>query len=245
MEKVTVEISSYPKSGNTWVRHLIGAFLSRLGYSGSVPLDLHQNKDRIEQRPWMEIGGRLYSFYKSHVPFDKRMSPDEIIYVYRHPLDVLLSTLNHLALRGHAWAFRGGVIRSVDELHRTGDLDFYFDDFAKNLGAGFWRGMLGDLSNLQRHTEYAQERGVISVRYEDLFASREKAFGEVITHLLGELPIPLEGVFDSADAATKGTGRAFFWKAKAETRKDYFSREQIEFFEGIHSNWLGRLGYIE
>ena len=85
---------SYPKSGNTWFRFVIFYLFHGRLPSSSSELDIGFNsKLPVRTADWAK---------KSHAQFDPlkpHLQPtDRIIYVYRHPLDVLQSALNYALL---------------------------------------------------------------------------------------------------------------------------------------------------
>lgn len=82
-----VFLVSYPKSGNTWVRHLIGNYI----YDGKMDFvngpefmpDLHYNPEKINAIPFRP------RFIKSHFPFRKEYP--NVIYLVRDGRDVAVS----------------------------------------------------------------------------------------------------------------------------------------------------------
>lgn len=103
---ITIEISSYPKSGNTMMRAIVASYLSFAGFKGDLlPPDIHRSKNLEKNMSQFKIGKNYYSFYKSHKTFNNKINPDLVIYIYRHPLDVLLSTLNFNFLQNDSKIF--------------------------------------------------------------------------------------------------------------------------------------------
>lgn len=243
-EQVTVEIASYPKSGNTWMLHLLHQFLlsREVPVKGLAP-DIHLDPAAVDGLEFVQLGSLRYGFYKSHIPGNPRTQPDIVVYIYRHPLDVFLSAINHHARNGNAWIFFDRKPRTVEQISADGDMESYFECFLEDLGANYWSEMLGELSCVKAHTESGLEQCRVALRYEDLFLRR----GEALRDLLRALEIPvtedLEPVFERADLSTVGSGNPFFWRARTRTREEFLSAEQISLFERKHRSWLERLGY--
>lgn len=243
-EQVKVEIASYPKSGNTWMLHLLHQFLlSRDVLVKGLAPDIHLDPVAVDSLEFVQLESRRYGFYKSHIPGNPRAQPDIVIYIYRHPLDVFLSAINHHARNGNEWIFFDGKPRTVEQIAAGGELDSYFERFLENLGANFWTAMLGKHSCVKTHTELGLEKCRVALRYEDLFLQRGDALRGVLRAL--EIPVSedLDAVFVRADQKTVGSGNPFFWRARMRTREEFLSTEQIRLFEQKHRSWLERLGY--
>lgn len=103
----TVWLASYPKSGNTWVRFLLANYFlgdvrSSRDVSRAIP-DLHVKGQFPPATPWLTpTKGHLLA--KTHLAFTPAHPAVEqtagLIYIIRHPKDVLLSSLNHRRLEG-------------------------------------------------------------------------------------------------------------------------------------------------
>lgn len=126
-----VEIASYPKSGNTWFRHLTVEFLRNVNASNIVlPLERASKNDLDNKENWTCIGDKQYCFYKSHITNKPSIKPDFIVYIYRHPLDVFLSALNYIYHKSDVLPqnrldeiFIDGSPKSVDMISASGELD--------------------------------------------------------------------------------------------------------------------------
>ena len=101
-----VYLVSYPKSGNTWLRFLVGNLVrpdSRVTFANleeRVP-DIYTAR----QRHLKKVTRPRY--LKSHEPFDARYP--RVIYMGRDPRDVLLSYQRHkIKFGGFPWAFPFG-----------------------------------------------------------------------------------------------------------------------------------------
>lgn len=239
-----VELLSYPKSGNTWLRNLMRAYLWRLGLEATNPLDIHRCKDIAKESRVYQVDRRSYVFYKSHIPFSSKMRPNRAIYVYRHPLDVFVSMLNWCYLNKRAGVFISEIPKSVDAIKRDDEMEFYFERFLNNLGAEFYKEMLGEYGSIDKHFLASDDDRVKQIRYEDLFYLREDAFRPVIKWLFGEA-IDMYGLFDAVDTVTKHSGSAFYWRAQPATHREYLSLDMILEFKRTNSTLLRDMGYLE
>ncbi len=254
----TIEISSYPKSGNTWFRYLINQFL--IEYSAKnieLPMDIHQKRSEvINKRKRISIPNvsDQVSFYKSHIVDHKVINPDRIIYIYRHPLDVLLSTLNHLYLqhskgklnekRRHE-IFIGGVAKKCEDIFSDREMAHYLSIFKTNLGENFFPGMLGKKSNYFKHVISALENSkAVSIKYEDLIENTAEVAVSALSEVLG---VRFDhSILDTSavDEKTKySQNKGFFWKSASGTRFEFFSNKQISDFEAVHKKSLKSIGY--
>ena len=142
----TIEICSYPKSGNTWVRHLVYQFLiDSRAKDVELPQDIHDdpeyviNKRKAILTPFLS---ERVSFYKSHILDNKSVTPDRIIYIYRHPIDVFLSARNWFYKNSPKFKeerrkkiFIDGIPKSIDEIYHDGSLSTISVNFRKSLEA--------------------------------------------------------------------------------------------------------------
>ncbi len=129
-----VWIASYPKSGNTWLRHLVGNLVYGAVDSSSrideqIP-DLHQGVTAEHL-----LGGQA-TFIKSHWMYrdDLPLREDTIgaLYVYRHPLQVIASNLHYFLLNAGEGYFHAP--EAVQEKIRNE----YVDRFIEHGGDPRW-----------------------------------------------------------------------------------------------------------
>lgn len=171
-----VWLTSYPRSGNTWLRFLIQAYL-RGGAAVSASLnadlpDLHRkgvviNPDAAER-----------VLVKTHFPWSPRHpyagQTSAFIYILRHPKDVLLSFLSYRKL--------GGVLAADDpSVDRP-----YAEQFIRGLGDEVW--IKGHMGNWPQHIASWLARPAhphTVVKYEDLLAEPQRAMRPVL-ELLGQ-----------------------------------------------------------
>lgn len=238
-----IEIASYPKCGNTWMRQLLAKTFG-LNVDTGIP-DIHQQKERT--RDLMEnvsLSEDVY-FYKSHVLNNQKINPDKIIYMYRHPLDVFLSSLNYFFIRQNVNHFKNKEPKSVEQIFTDGEMDVYFEKFCEELGMNYYKGLLGEFSDFSNYVELALDcPKVLMVRYEDLVDHPVKAYETLLCELFPNDDIAFtDELFTKVDDVTKRSKKPFYWKATKEAHKEFLTHEQISKFNKKHQLLLNKLGY--
>ena len=156
--------TSYPRSGNTWTRFLVGNLVypetpaTFLNIERLVP-DMYKTADWVlRRRPRPRV-------LKSHESFDARYR--RVIYIVRDPRDVAISNYH--------WEMK---LRSVPEAHPI-------EDFVPHWMAGnFWRriGSWADHVNSWLATRQGHD-GFAMMRYEDLQANPQRELARVQSSL--------------------------------------------------------------
>lgn len=224
------------------MRHLLCKTF-KISWAG-IP-DIHESKANTREQMESVKLDKTYGFYKSHLVNNAEIGPDKILYIYRHPLDVFLSALNHFKNNNVKHLFKNGEIKSVDQIVSDRELDFYFDDFCSQLGKNYWPNMLKQQSSFEEHTRHALKLfNCVTLRYEDLLDRPEETLVKSLARLLPceQVRLP-ENLFKVVDATTKHSGKPFFWKANKNTHLQYLSTPQIARFYDEHETLLYRLGY--
>ena len=154
---ITVEIASFPKSGNTWFRRLAENYLIQLAGIKMHPLDVHSDSKSVmnkENASFLPNVNDYIFIYKSHIYNHPKVKPDKIIHIYRHPLDVFCSAINYLNNHSNKMSdlrkniiFKNGIPKSVEDIFISGEMDYYFDVFLKEVGSNYWPDMLKNSSN--------------------------------------------------------------------------------------------------
>lgn len=155
-----VFLVSYPKSGNTWLRFLIGNYLTNgivdFKNSHHIIPDVHFNPediDKIVSRP---------RFIKSHASFDKRFK--NVVYIVRDGRDVAVSYFYYLRKTGHV-------------LQGTSFEEYFNDQFVTGqMPFGDWGVHVGSWLA-------AKKVNLIMIKYEDLMVDTFKVFSEVLSAL--------------------------------------------------------------
>lgn len=147
-------ITSYPKSGNTWLRFLVGYLVygdELDGFSNieeKVP-DIYLNKEH------KLVNLKRPRILKSHEYFDHRYK--RVIFIVRDPRDIVLSYYNFHKKVGLIES--NYSIETYVERFLSGDLDSY----------GTWQENVGSWLGARKNTKQ-----FLLVRYEDLLAETEK-----------------------------------------------------------------------
>ncbi len=149
-----VFIVSYPKSGNTWTRFLIGNLV--YGESGKVDFknierlvpDIYQNSDK------QLLKVRSPRYLKSHEYFDPRYN--RVIFIVRDPRDILVSY--------YYFCLKVGSIPSSTSIE---EFSVKFIDGRINL-FGSWA------QNISSWV-HAKKEGLLLLKYEDMVADAESS----------------------------------------------------------------------
>lgn len=249
---MNVEIASYPKSGNTWFRHLVKSALKENFEVDYLPLDIHERDfDSKKSASIVRLGEFEAFIYKSHIMDSPEVKPDKIIHIYRHPLDVFLSAINQLYQRSAQFdekrlsqIFLNGVAKSVEEIDRDGEMSFYFDSFLEAAGSNYWPGMLGEKSNYFNYNLSALENEkTVSIKYEDLLKNAEGITIKILNEVFKSSAfIKLDEA--AVNKSTKDSGNTrFYWKAKDKNYLEYLTPEQVDAFNRKYHQQLKFLGY--
>ncbi|HEB61761.1 MAG TPA: hypothetical protein ENI82_01285 [Bacteroidetes bacterium] len=243
VEKI-IEVASYPKCGNTWLRYILAGIFDIDIHKG-IP-DIHQQGEKTRDLIQIIKLRSEFGFYKSHILDHPSMNPDYIICIYRHPLDVFFSSLNYFKITGSREQFINGILKNVEEIYRDGELSIYLDEFNESLGSSYYNKMLGAMSNYKLYIEAAFDNlKVITVRYEDLIDAPYETIMTLLSSVFPNVKIEFDNsLFSDVDLKTKKSGDPFFWKAKKETYKDYLTEKEIYKFEQKWSSLLGKMKYL-
>jgi len=238
-------IYSFPKSGNTWIRQIIAARISRGEDAGTalraIP-DLHQSametaRDIDGFRFYKHHSGRVLEKWRGQI-----LGTTHVIHIRRNPLDVFLSTLNFISdnVEGSAPLAFG----SVDEICGTALFDMYFHAFVVT-GRVLAMPVSKDYFAHNRYWLEQQARRAgpktVCIRYEDLMDDTLGTL-DFLNTWLGLGPGDLQTMIDVADRRTDSNGK-FFWKRRQKNFLSYLSRQQIELFWTYRGAQTQALGY--
>tara|TARA_B100001063_G_scaffold206373_1_gene201740 strand:+ start:798 stop:1523 length:726 start_codon:yes stop_codon:yes gene_type:complete len=238
-----IELASYPKCGNTWLRHLLSKHFE-LNIHNDIP-DFHQRHDETKSFiKEVRVQGKKFGFYKSHIPNIRSINPDEIVVIYRHPLDVFLSSMNYFYINNWKDKYRNGNIKTVEALKESGELDYYFEQFLEEVGSGYFEGLLGDKSHYFNYLEHVRELPNVHVlKYESLFDGRNEFFDNFFSELLQTKVTCSDSLFSDVDVKTKGSGERFYWKSRKKNYESFLSDSQVQLFNKKYQDELIRYGY--
>ncbi|RPF71511.1 sulfotransferase domain-containing protein [Aurantiacibacter spongiae] len=227
---------SYPRSGNTWLRHIVFYALNR-----DHVTDMERLEQQIPTVDTLEFPARLAKLgdrqriIKSHLPFAPYFLDGKVVYIVRDGRDTILSYYDYFQ---HIHAYRG----SFDQ--------FLQKALAGRMRYGSWQDNVGSWYG------YRDDPNMLLVRYEDMRAD-PVAMAERILSFCGidadravcEAAVAASDVgkvhktFQSWNSA-RGTG--FSGGASGGGRKDWRSRmtdDQNAFFQDHAGDLLEQLGY--
>lgn len=225
------------------MRHLVGAFFG-INVPNGIP-DIHEKGPSTGSLMRSVTIEEDVRFYKSHVCGNPAIRPDKVLLIYRHPLDVFLSSLNYFYIQKRKELFLNQIEKNVEQLKRDGELAYYFNDFMKRLGSNYYWDMLGSNSNYSSYLRRAlANKKCCPIRYEDLIDRPLESFADLLHRLFPGAEFRLSHeLFDRVDKKTKHSGKPFFWRATKEAYLEFLTPEQIDAFEKRHGGFLRRLGY--
>lgn len=234
-------IVSYPKSGNTWTRFLIGNLFYRnqeVTFSNIEDLvpDIYQNTDRaLLKQPAPRI-------LKSHEYFDPRYG--RVIYIVRDPRDVALSYYHYLI-----------KIRAFED-------GFPLMGFVERFMAGAWDSYGSWYENAKSWIALRDgAEGFLLLRYEDLLHDLQAEMNRIATFL--KLDVSNEDIESAIEGSSFERMRALeekeasAWKAikksrmekpfmrsgKAEEWRNAMPTECVALIEEQWGDLMRQLGY--
>lgn len=241
-------LASYPKSGNTWVKTILNEILGYDEYGQNKILTFQ--KTYPSDAPLLTIRGEKVKLLKTHLhPKNPRMAlcTDETcgaITIRRHPLDILLSSLNYAGLKGIERHFKNGKIKSVEEIIEDGEFPYYIEQFAANDGFPWFTGPCGPMSDYMRKwREVGKKVPNIELCYESMVANPETGIQELAKFLGIDLSEgKLQNVAAAADKRTAQNGN-FFWKRRAYNFTHMLPDDMIKLFKNTCEPQLRGFGY--
>ena len=247
MDRLQICVCSFPKSGNTWLRHVIGHLFNCGPIEKFIP-DMYT--DVLFSEPIRTQKGEFF-FYKSHsaklndIVNHTERKVNFVIHIRRNPLDVFCSQLNYVSKKVTGFAENNIDIPvpSAEELKGTEELDLLFHAFCafgtlmnnfKDAGSWF-------RSNTFWYNMSLQHAHIFSIRYEDLLEDPVKTLA-FFEKLFGVSSKDIALAMEKAELATKIDGK-FYWKKSAGTHKDFLNENAIRLFSKIHGATCKHLGY--
>ncbi len=254
--KKVIWIASYPRSGSTWFRRIIGGLCNIKGLRACPGIHKFQEKTFDLVIP-VQANGEEVCFIKTHgLPFTNYQFPLNIgskvinhgfIYLYRHPLDVLVSSLNFLYHKKEEQYFFENQIKSVEELSYSGEIDLYLLEYIKNFSIGnhAYENMCGGtwLNHVNTWTSLHKSNKYLStiIKYEDLVENPFVALKTVL-NWLGKDDTNLQKALELADKRTQ-KNESFYWKRKSGNYQEHFKEKEIKIFLKKYKSNLDYLGY--
>ena len=254
--KNIIWVASYPRSGNIWTLQIIqGLFGPRIGV---IP-DVHHKPPSAFYRARKTCpGDEGICFIKTHTSgfprsaylryLSGKAENFGFVYLYRHPLDIFVSSLNFLALEERREDFLDGKTHSIEDLKESGEIHRYTRLFIDSLtiGSGAFEKMCGGtwLEHVDRWINLhasGEFRFSFVLRYEDMHEDTFSAL-RPLAHALGKDDLSLISAIGSAAEATKRDGK-YFWKRRAGSCRNYLTQNEIDEFHEKYALDLERLGY--
>lgn len=242
----TILIASYPKSGSTWVREIVAKALDEDEEAGTV-VPPFQNAFPPPSLG-CEVGGRRVRFARTHLgPDSRRFGLFEgelagVVSIRRHPLDVVLSSLNYQVWKNRTAHLLGGAAKPVERMVADGDVAHYLDEFVARDGVPMFMGLCGPFSTYQRRW---RARGVpyLELCYEDMVADPAEGVRAVLRFLGHPAPegrvAHIEGLVNDATARDG----EFFWKRRAFNFEAMLPPDLAARFNARVAPVLDELGY--
>lgn len=233
-----VFLVSYPKSGNTWLRFLIGNYLTgnQCDFKNShliVP-DIHFNPEQCSQI-------RRPRFIKSHMPFTPNYS--KVVYLVRDGRDVAVSYYFHLMK------------------YRKITKETKFEDFLIDFNAGYIDGYTSWSSHVNSWLNKASDYFIV-VRYEDLKANTLVKLIQILD--FAGVPINQDAAIAAVDVsrfekmkfteksqhklfeklANSDPSISFVRSGQVGDWKNFFTDELMNDFINIHGSALKSMAYL-
>ena len=248
MAENVVLFASYPKTGSTWLRKLLTELVCPGGVSDEVvPSFL---KAFPGNAPVFPVMGTHAQIVKTHLwPGQRRFSLLEgdligVVSIKRHPLDVVLSSINYASVHRAKEVFPNGEVMSVEDLIAAGRIGWFLDRFIEDDGFSWFASQSGTFSIYQQlWRDYAARLPYLELCYEDMFADPAQA---VLT-LAGFLEVPCDiararKIVKVGDEGTQPDG-GFYWKRRAYNFEGMLPPDVAENFNHRIAPVLESLGY--
>ena len=242
-------IYSFPKSGNTWLRHIFAKIfgVDHGDYQVFIP-DIHQKSIPCKLS---EHAGNHYFCYKSHTPdYIKKYNgldfeTNIVLHIRRNPLDLFLSQMNFISNNTSSAA--AIPFNNVVEIRDSKLLEYYFGCFMVAgtaqptfLASGTY---FSNNINWMNRAEQYPHLNIICIRYEDLIDDPVNTLLPVVTQL-GFGADTLREAFASVAQEFQRDGK-FYWKMGKNYYREYLKDEWINDFIRYRAPELERLGYTD
>ncbi len=233
-----VFIVSFPKSGNTWMRMLVGNYITggdcTYDKLHEIIPDVHLNPEHIE-----DVGRPR--FIKSHAPY--RSEYPNVVYIVRDGRDVAVSFYHH--------CIKQQIV----------DPDTEFSTFL----AQFNRGEIGAFGSWRDHISSWLDHGedeILVVRYEDMLDDTAREFQRVLDFAgLNRVEKKIEMAVEASQFEKlqkqeqkkhdevpglegSDSSKRFFRKGQSGDWENHFDESDYDYFIKTNKEVLDRLGYL-
>ncbi|MCB1121752.1 MAG: sulfotransferase domain-containing protein, partial [Verrucomicrobiae bacterium] len=172
-------LASYPKSGNTWLRFAVAALLQP-DFSSSA--EVQAEVPDVHERPFQPkyCKDTQCGFAKTHFQFSQTMPYREhtaaFIYIYRNPIDVLISNYNYY-LRTSNISMEASEDQNLKELYVDAFLQHAGDPRWEKTGFGSW------VDNLKSWLIISKNYPSLFIKYEDMKADPMETISRLVKFL--------------------------------------------------------------
>ena len=240
-------LASYPKTGSTWLRKIIAEIVSPGESADAVVPSFFKRFPDVKE---YEVQGRKLGFVKTHLYPQHpnfgmlRGQISSIVTIYRHPMDVLLSSLNYAKVKDARSCFIGNIPKSVEQIIADGEIQHYIDDFLNHDGLNWYSAQSGPFSLYQRRWRSMAERfPYFEICYEDMVAAPHKTLADLVKFMFRERrDEEVEHILLQAEARTKQDGQ-FYWRRQAFGYRALLTQSLCEDIDKRFRSVLDELGY--
>lgn len=226
---------SYPKSGNTLLRHLLCAYIwqNEINPLFAIPTFFRG----FEHQPLeFQSNTSTRHLVKTHLSPSNKLftieakSVSRIIYIYRDVEDVFLSSLNYAFILDTNSIFINKTPKAVEQIIADGEIEHYIKGFCQS--GGWHNSQSGNIFKYEKKIKnYAAEnqKPIINISYDQLVNDTRNQLIKVIEFL--DLPIEewrLNYSLSVTESRTRRNGR-FFWRARPKNAEKMLSRQQINY----------------
>jgi len=227
---VRIAITSTPRSGNTWLRHILCAAYDAVGITAHSPSDVdwaHLPDDCILQIHWHPT--ESFRELLEHYAF-------RVVVVVRHPLDVLISILQFALYNSTARWLEGEAGNEASILGAMPRSDAFLS-YCQGPRASVLLGL---------SKEWWLIPACLRIRYEDLVEDTSRAVTGLTAVLAGTLKRPLHDVIAGAslEKLRASTRRHHhFWQGKVDGWRRFFTAREATLLREIHHSLCTELAY--
>ena len=227
MTNLRIAVVATPRSGNTWVRYVLGDALDLAHLAVHNYLDL---PEELPERAILQIHWPREPNFQAFL----RRHGFRIVSPCRHPLDTFLSVLHFVPREPQVERWLEGNVQIPPDFGHAAPTSPAFEQWAMGFGAE---------NLLAVGYQWSFDQSTIQVRYEDLVESPADVFRNLIFRL-GESAERLEeAVAGSKFARFQTMPNRHGWQGKPELWKQLIPSPLAQRIAKRHQQVFARLGY--